>query len=141
MPYVGSLAERHAMKVDRGEPGECWPWTACRNEDGYGKIRGGSERGEKMLRAHRVAYELAHDVRLPPGVPILHSCDNPPCCNPEHLIRGTISLNNQEASMRGRLLSATCPHGHLLSGDNLYVEPAGHRRCRACRREWDRVNR
>lgn len=28
-----------------------------------------------------------------------------------------------------------CPHGHALTGENLYLTPRGWRRCRACNRE------
>lgn len=27
-----------------------------------------------------------------------------------------------------------CPHGHPYNGPNLYLTPAGHRQCRACRK-------
>lgn len=34
-----------------------------------------------------------------------------------------------------------CIHGHPLSGENLYVEPNGKRRCRECRRNRDHLRR
>lgn len=38
---------------------------------------------------------------------------------------------------RGRrnALKSHCPHGHPYSGDNLYIDPKGNRRCRQCRRD------
>ena len=30
-------------------------------------------------------------------------------------------------------LKTHCPHGHPYAGDNLYVDPSGYRRCRACK--------
>jgi hypothetical protein len=33
---------------------------------------------------------------------ILHTCDNPPCCNPAHLFVGTAKINLQDASRKGR---------------------------------------
>lgn len=32
-----------------------------------------------------------------------HSCDNPPCCNPKHLIVGTQAENTQDKIDRGRM--------------------------------------
>jgi hypothetical protein len=37
---------------------------------------------------------------LPPVV--RHSCDNPPCCNPAHLLSGTTLENNRDTFERGR---------------------------------------
>lgn len=29
-----------------------------------------------------------------------------------------------------------CPNGHPYAGDNLYLDPQGHRHCRSCMRRW-----
>lgn len=63
-----------------------------------------------MRSAHRVAYEIAHGVQLADArvlradTPcVLHTCDNPPCCNPAHLRLGTQRENIRDASQRKRL--------------------------------------
>jgi hypothetical protein len=33
---------------------------------------------------------------------VRHSCDNPPCCNPSHLLEGTQLDNMGDAASRGR---------------------------------------
>lgn len=33
----------------------------------------------------------------------MHSCDNPPCCNPAHLSAGTNQQNLADAAAKGRL--------------------------------------
>lgn len=41
---------------------------------------------------HRLAYYLAHGP-IPDGTIIRHSCDNPPCCEWQHLLAGTHADN------------------------------------------------
>lgn len=82
--------------VKRGEPAECWPWTRAHNGRGYGRLR---FKG-KYEAAHRVAFELAAGRR--PELHVLHSCDNPKCCNPAHLREGTALDNSRDMVERGR---------------------------------------
>lgn len=90
--------ERFWSKVDRsGGPSACHPWTAGRAEDGYGRF---SDRGSHNVLANRVALSL-HLGHEPVGL-ALHTCDNPPCCNPAHLYDGTHAQNMADARARGR---------------------------------------
>jgi hypothetical protein len=89
-----SLSERFWNSVSKS--GACWEWQGNRDACGYGFFR----LGTKMRRAHRVAYLLTHGQWPRPCC--LHSCDNPPCCNPAHLREGTPSDNQQDAVRRGR---------------------------------------
>lgn len=84
-------------KVAVGGPDECWPWTACVTHDGYGVLRIAGHN----KRAHRLSYEL-HGGAIPQGMYVLHSCDNPPCCNPAHLRLGTQRDNGADMKARGR---------------------------------------
>ncbi|MCK5643866.1 MAG: HNH endonuclease, partial [Gammaproteobacteria bacterium] len=76
----------------------CWLWTGATFVRGeYGAVRFEG----KTQRANRVAYRLAVGL-VSAGKKILHSCDNPPCCNPKHLYQGTDLDNVRDMDSRGR---------------------------------------
>lgn len=87
-------------KVDRtGGPDSCWPWTgaAPKHRGGYGLFQS----NQKPKGSHRVAWEFANGP-IPPGMQVLHRCDNPPCCNPAHLWIGTPQDNMSDKMNKGR---------------------------------------
>jgi len=52
-----------------------------------------------MSKAHRVAYVIINgDTRLN----VLHTCDNPLCCNPKHLYAGTQDDNIRDREICNR---------------------------------------
>jgi len=76
---------------------QCWIWQGFKDRDGYGRMRlDGKERF-----THRIAYE-AWVAPLEQNKVIMHSCDNPPCCNPDHLRQGTRAENNADCAAKGR---------------------------------------
>lgn len=54
------------------------------------------------IGAHRIAYVLATSDDISSDDSICHHCDNPPCCNPDHLFKGTALENNHDAFQKGR---------------------------------------
>jgi hypothetical protein len=75
---------------------DCWIWLGSKTSDGYGKI----EFHDVSYRAHRISYEIHYSD---PGVYlVLHTCDNPACVNPNHLILGTHEHNVADRVRRGR---------------------------------------
>jgi hypothetical protein len=108
------LIIRFLAKVDRRGLDECWPWTGSTNEQGYGSIRRSGERGP-LLKAHRVAYEIAHPDEPPLTADdhVCHHCDNPPCCNPSHLYRGNYQTNTAD-KMRRQRQSAGISHSAAI---------------------------
>ena len=92
------LRDRFWPKVQINGPNECWPWMAFRLPKGYGTISLGSAKSGKAY-AHRVAFFLTHGRWPNIG---RHSCDNPPCCNPAHILDGSRSDNARDSVSRGR---------------------------------------
>lgn len=90
--------ERFWSKVDRS--GECWNWRAGLNRGGYGAFRVGGK-GSNTAAASRIAWELTNGA-VPPGLFVLHRCDNRKCCNPAHLFLGTLGDNNRDCKAKGR---------------------------------------
>lgn len=88
--------KRFWNRVDTsGGPDACWPFMGAHTSDGYGWL---SFDGE-YKGAHVVAFFLANGF-WPKHT--RHTCDNPPCCNPKHLIDGTMQENQMDAVIRGR---------------------------------------
>lgn len=93
-----SLRRRLASKVRLSTTGACLEWTAKATcNGGYGGINAG--RAFPRMRAHRVAWALAGED-LPAGKMVCHTCDNPKCCNPNHMFLGTYADNH--ADMRAK---------------------------------------
>ncbi len=78
----------------------CWLWTKYRNRRGYGRV---NWKGTNWY-AHRLAWFLTNG-QIPDGLNLLHSCDNPPCCRPDHdhVGLGTHTDNMGEAAARKRM--------------------------------------
>lgn len=126
--------ERFWPHVDRRGDAECWPWTGSMSSKGYGAIC----RASKFIGAHRLSWEIANGSRIPSGKVICHSCDNPKCVNPSHLLLGTQADNVRDMYAKGRganQLKTHCPQGHEYTPENTYVDRRGIRHCRACPRE------
>lgn len=82
----------------------CWEWTAYRDREGYGRVTV----NRQQRPAYRVAYQLFVGP-VPSDMLVLHSCDNPPCVNPEHLRLGSPRDNIQDAIDRGRYFVSVRP--------------------------------
>lgn len=98
-------ADKHKINVERfnsyvgkGKKNECWNWKGNKDSLGYGRFHVGKSRNSTML-AHRISFGLATGFE-PEAV--CHKCDNPSCCNPNHLEAGTRDYNNKDMKKKGR---------------------------------------
>lgn len=102
-----SLWDRRASLWKRviKTPNGCWEWQGYCDGAGYGQIRIYG----KAYKTHRLAYALVNGVF--PEV-VRHSCDNPKCCNPDHLLGGTHQDNVADRVARQRTRTGQT-HGEL----------------------------
>ena len=109
--FVSKLDMSGPAHPELGSP--CWLWLGARDHARRGEAPSarGNGRGGRLggygtfslagrtQAAHRVAYAIAYG---PPVGIVLHQCDTPTCCNPQHMRNGSHSSNLRDAYERGR---------------------------------------
>lgn len=85
--------------VKKGNLNDCWEWQKGKTTAGYGQFFFPAYQHQY---AHRFAFEITFGGPIPAGIHICHHCDNPVCCNPNHLFAGTRSDNMQDMIAKGR---------------------------------------
>ena len=95
---------------------KCWEWQGATFRKGYGNFH---VPGLGNIGAHIVVWLVTHPAEsLEPTDCVLHACDNPPCCRPSHVFKGTKKDNTQDAIRKGRFVSNL----HLARGKELKGE-------------------
>lgn len=117
----------------------CWIWQGAFKPGGYGRM------GVPLVRKTRESHILAYFAwkGFPgEGLVLDHEiCDNPPCCNPEHLVPKP-SWDNVKRSKTNPFAikekATHCIHNHEFTEENTYIHPKrGTRHCIQCRRDRD----
>lgn len=77
-------------------------YSKCLNKNGY--RRAWYTPTKKLELLHRVVYAEHNNVTMQSiaGLSVRHTCDNPRCINPEHLVIGTHADNMRDRTERGR---------------------------------------
>ena len=89
------------------DEGCCWVWTGpvavkyTRRGPVYRAVVGVP--GAGTTNAARAMHRAVYGVVLGPGWKVRHTCDQPMCVNPAHLIAGTSRANTADAQARRRL--------------------------------------
>lgn len=141
---MSAVEDRFWAKVIKLGPDECWPWTAGKNADGYGRFR----LNGRTENAHRAAY-LMFVGPVPDGRLVDHTCHNNSgcimgrtcphraCCNPAHLEPVTNKVNSTRGNNgRHNAIKTRCPKGHEYTEANTQIinskTNGRERRCKTC---------
>lgn len=120
----------------------CLLYEGTLNKNGYG-ILPKPVHGSRL--AHRAA--LAEKLGRPVDGMARHTCDNPPCVNPEHLLEGTQLDNMRDMVERGRAVGGRkfathCKWGHEYTPENTRIVRnasrgnINERRCLTCQKRY-----
>jgi len=90
---IGDIEARWWSHVDRRGDDECWPWTACIDENGYGRFWDGEHVGYAARWGYGRFVDAIPDDHMPD-----HTCHDPKVCKVPH----------QQCPHR-----ACCNYGHL----------------------------
>lgn len=91
--------EQFWSKVEKSDG--CWRYRGAHSSDGYGRVSRWINGREHHISAHRYAWFLVNGL-VPEDKCVLHRCDNPPCCNPDHLFLGSHIENMRDKMAKGR---------------------------------------
>lgn len=102
----------------------CLEWSGYRDRAGYGqvKLRRLADEGTNTFKAHRVAMADAGKMDLHTGLFVCHRCDNPSCCNPEHLFVGTPQDNVDDMHKKKRNRIGSANGGGEKNGNSKLTE-------------------
>lgn len=147
-----SPADRFWQYVEKTDG--CWIWTAGR-KNGYGNFSVTEGGVERMVQAHRFAYELEHGP-IPDGMTLDHlchtaevatcttsaDCPHRACVRPDHLAPMSLRENIQRG---GNGAKTHCKHGHEFTPDNIWwftTQNGGQgRKCKTCGQAANRAKR
>ncbi len=95
-PTIEEIKARCTVDPQTG----CWVWGMSCIPFGYGHVH----IKKRQYCVHRLIWIILHGP-LTRHQFVCHHCDNPPCCNPNHLFLGTQADNLQDAARKGRMAS------------------------------------
>lgn len=80
---------------------ECIEWKRSLSQKGYAMM---SVRVKGRTQHHKISRYIHNMTKgWSDGFVIMHSCDNPKCINPKHLVAGTQAKNIRDAASKGKM--------------------------------------
>jgi hypothetical protein len=115
----------------------CIEPEGTRDKDGYVRWHVYIDGERKRRGVHWLVWAEQYGFPLR-GQQVCHTCDNPACCNIEHLYLGDAKSNARDRGNRNRASNGNdrkthCIWGHEFTEENTYLHQ-GRRQCRACDR-------
>ena len=110
--------EGFEARVDTsGGPDACHQWQGCIDSQGYGVVQFGG----RLQRAHQVAWQIANNRPVPPGMELDHVCHN------EAVAAGACQpgVCAHRACANGRHVVPKTPQQHIR--DTKWTRPRGER--------------
>jgi hypothetical protein len=101
-PYIADELAAQKIVSRCSVDGECLTWSGATSKPdgkGYGRIRlsdGGNHCTHRVMWTH-------HNGALPKGKIICHKCDNPLCCNSDHMFISDQYGNMRDMRLKGRM--------------------------------------
>jgi hypothetical protein len=105
--------EQFWAKVSKTD--SCWVWTGLLGSTGYGTVK----YKQKNYKSHRLAWFFTYGEHPDPSLMLRHTCDNPPCVNPAHLLPGTAKQNSADAVERNRQPRGETNGRSILTADQV----------------------
>ena len=100
----------------------CIHWTGGKHRQGYGMVGGIRVKDKQpiMQTVHRLVLKLKLGRALKRGENAIHTCSNAICCNPDHIIAGSLSLRNKIMHDAGRWSMGPKVAGVIVKQDRKY---------------------
>ena len=94
-----NILERIESRIIEQRDGECWITTYKTTEDNPYPRTTINGTVKKLMH---IVWEAYNAEPMPKNMDLCHTCDNPACINPEHLVPGTHAENMAQCAARGR---------------------------------------
>ena len=88
--------------VKIGSPDECWIWKGSYTDNNRGQFKLYNKVTKASIAAYRLFIGTIPKRKGKKKLCVCHSCDNPPCVNPNHLWLGTKKQNMEDMVRKGR---------------------------------------
>ena len=114
-PYTIEIATKKILD-NLIKNGDCLEYKLSNNKDGYGRVKVAG----KMCVAHKLVYQHFNGP-VQKGCCVCHTCDNPPCCNINHLFTATHQENMKDSVMKNRRYRpmGEVNYNHILTEDDI----------------------